>query len=128
MLLGLLIVPLAAIGYLLLERRRAKYAIHFTNIDVLAAVADSASRWRRFLPAALAALALTFALTALARPEIKRSVASEQASIALTVDVSGSMEAEDVKPTRLEAAQAAIERFLDKVPEEVQGRVGHLLR
>ena len=50
------------------------------------------------------------------------SVASEQASIALTVDVSGSMGAEDVKPTRLEAAQAAITRFLDRVPDKY--RVG----
>jgi Ca-activated chloride channel family protein len=122
MLLGLLIVPLAAIGYLLLERRRAKYAIHFTNLDVLASVAAGAPRWRRFVPAALAALALTCALTALARPEVERSVASEQASIALTVDVSGSMSAEDVKPTRLEAAHAAVGRFLEKVPKKY--RVG----
>jgi Ca-activated chloride channel homolog len=122
MLLALLVVPLAGLAYLALERRRARYAIQFTNIEVLASVADGASRWRQYAPAALAALALTCALAALARPEVEMSVASEQASIALTVDVSGSMGAEDVKPTRLEAAQAAISRFLDKVPDKY--RVG----
>jgi Ca-activated chloride channel homolog len=122
MLLTLLVVPLAGLAYLALERRRAKYAIQFTNIDVLASVAEGASRWRQYAPAALAALALTCAVAALARPEVEMSVASEQASIALTVDVSGSMGAEDVKPTRLDAAQAAISRFLDKVPDKY--RVG----
>ena len=116
MLLALLIVPLAIVCFLALERRRARYAVHFTNIEVLAAVAATAPRWRRFVPPVLAAIALTCALGALARPEIKMSVASEQASIALTVDVSGSMAAEDVKPTRLGAAQEAVGRFLDRVP------------
>jgi Ca-activated chloride channel family protein len=122
MLLALLIVPLALLGYLAMERRRARYAIHYTNIEVLAAVAAGAPRWRRFIPPALAALALTLALAALARPEVEVSVASEQASIALTVDVSGSMSAEDVKPTRLGAAQEAIRRFLDRLPDKY--RVG----
>ena len=122
MLLALLVVPLALLGYLALERRRARYAIHYTNIEVLAAVAAGASRWRRYVPPALAVLALTCALAALARPEVQVSVASEQASIVLTVDVSGSMEAEDVKPTRLAAAQEAIRRFLADLPK--QYRVG----
>lgn len=122
MLLALLLVPLALLGYLAIERRRAPYAIHYTNIEVLAAVAAGAPRWRRFVPPALAALALTCALAALARPEVRVSVASEQASIALTVDVSGSMWAEDVKPTRLGAAQEAIRRFLAVLPEKY--RVG----
>ena len=116
MLLALLIVPLVVVCYLALERRRARYAVHFTNIDVLATVAAAAPRWRRFVPPVLAAVALTCALGALARPEVQMSVASEQASIALTVDVSGSMAAEDVKPTRLGAAQEAVGRFLDRVP------------
>jgi Ca-activated chloride channel family protein len=122
MLLALLIVPLALLAYRAIERRRARYAIHYTNIEVLASVAVSAPRWRRYLPLALAALALTCALAALARPEVEVSAASEQASIALTLDVSGSMSAEDVKPTRLAAAQEAIRRFLDGLPKKY--RVG----
>ena len=61
-------------------------------------------------------LALTCAVAALARPEVRVSVPSEQASIALVLDESGSMSADDVKPTRLAAAQEAVRRFLDRVP------------
>jgi Ca-activated chloride channel homolog len=122
-LLALLLVPLALGGYLWIERRRARYAIHYTNIEVLAAVtAAGGRRWRWVLPPLLALLALTCALAALARPEVQMSVASEQASIALTIDVSGSMSADDVKPTRLGAAQEAVRRFLAGLPDKY--RVG----
>ena len=122
MLLALPVVPLALLAYVAIERRRARYAVHYTNIEVLAAVAAGAPRWRRYVPPALAALALTCALAALARPEVEVSVASERASIVLTVDVSGSMSAEDVKPTRLAAAQEAVRRFLAGLPKKY--RVG----
>ncbi|HET6174345.1 MAG TPA: VWA domain-containing protein [Gaiellales bacterium] len=124
-LLALLLVPLAVLAYLAIERRRARYAIHYTNIEVLAGVAAGARQWRWVLPPVLALLALTCALGALARPEIRQSVASEQASIALTVDISGSMSAEDVKPTRLGAAQEAIRRFLTVLPDKY--RVGLIM-
>jgi Ca-activated chloride channel homolog len=123
-LLALLIVPLAVLAYVVLERRRARYAIHYTNIEVLAGVVSTsaARRWRAFVPPVLILLALTCAAAALARPEMQVSVVSEQASIALVVDMSGSMSAEDVKPTRLAAAQEAVRRFLAKVPDSY--RVG----
>ncbi|MDX6619837.1 MAG: Ca-activated chloride channel, partial [Gaiellales bacterium] len=121
-LFALLFVPLAVAAYLALERRRARYAIHYTNIEVLAAVAATTRRWRALLPPVLILLALTCATAALARPQIRRSVASEQASIALVVDMSGSMSAEDVKPTRLGAAQEAVRRFLARIPAKY--RVG----
>jgi Ca-activated chloride channel family protein len=121
-LLALLIVPLAVLAYLALERRRARYAIHYTNIDVLASVAERSRPWRALVPPVLALFALICAVAALARPEVRVSVPSEQASIALVVDVSGSMSAEDVKPTRLGAAQEAVRRFLDRVPDKY--RVG----
>ena len=90
---------------------------------MLAAVsAAGGRRWRWILPPLLALLALTCALAALARPEVRMSVASEQASIALTIDVSGSMSADDVKPTRLGAAQEAVRRFLAGLPDKY--RVG----
>lgn len=121
-LLALLIVPLAALAYWAIERRRARYAVHYTNIEVLAGVVAGKSGWRSYLPPALVALALLCATTALARPQIERTVSNEQASIALTVDVSGSMQADDIKPTRLVAAQEAIKRFLAQVPDKY--RVG----
>lgn len=121
-LLALLLVPLAVLAYVVIERRRARYAIHYTNIDVLATVAAGGRRWRYLLPPLLALLALTCALAALARPQVQMSVSSEEASIALTVDVSGSMSADDVKPTRLGAAQEAVRRFLERLPAKY--RVG----
>jgi Ca-activated chloride channel family protein len=122
MLLLLLLVPAALLAYFFAARRRARYVVSFTNLDVLASVVGSVSRWRHVIPAALAVLALTAALTALARPRLPMSVGRDQASIVLTVDVSGSMRATDVKPTRLGAAQAAIHRFLGKLPKRF--RVG----
>jgi Ca-activated chloride channel family protein len=121
-LLALLLVPLALAGYLWIEKRRARYAIHYTNIEVLAGVVTRGSRWRGLVPVALVLLALTSALAAISRPEANVSVDSEQASIALAVDMSGSMAAEDVKPTRLGAAEGAIRRFLQDLPKKY--RVG----
>jgi Ca-activated chloride channel homolog len=121
-LLALLLVPLAVLGYLAIDRRRARYAIHYTNIEVLASVASASPRWRSYAAPAVALLALTCALAAIARPEVQMTVASEQASIALTVDTSGSMAADDVKPTRLGAAEEAIRRFLGEIPKKY--RVG----
>jgi Ca-activated chloride channel family protein len=121
-LLALLLVPLALAGYLQIERRRARYAIHYTNIDVLAGVVTRGSRWRSIVPVALVLLALTSALAAFARPEARVTASSEQASIALAVDMSGSMAAEDVKPNRLAAADEAIKRFLQDLPKKY--RVG----
>ena len=121
-LLALLLVPLALAGYVWIERRRARYAIHYTNIEVLAGVVTRGSRWRGLVPVALVLLALTSALAAISRPEANVSVDSEQASIALAVDMSGSMAAEDVKPTRLGAAEGAIRRFLKDLPKKY--RVG----
>ena len=121
-LLALLLVPLALAGYLWIEKRRARYAIHYTNIEVLAGVVTRTSRWRGLVPVALVLLSLTCALAALTRPQAHVAVDSEQASIALAVDMSGSMAAEDVKPTRLGAAEEAIRRFLKDLPKKY--RVG----
>ena len=119
LLLTLLVLPLAVLAYVLLERRRARYAVTFTNIDVLASVAGGRS-WRRYIPPALFLLALGFLCVALARPHRSTLVASDKATVILVVDVSGSMHATDVKPTRLGAAQAAVRAFLERVPKRVK--------
>ena len=122
LLLALLALPLAVAAYVLLERRRARYAVAFTNLDVLASVASSGRPWRRLVPPLLALVALALLCAGLARPHTRTLVADERATIVLVLDVSASMEAEDVEPTRLAAAQAAIRAFLDRVPEQI--RVG----
>jgi Ca-activated chloride channel family protein len=121
LLLALLLVPLALVWALWSDRRRARYAVAFTNLDVLASVAETRSV-RRYVPPALFLVALAFLCVALARPHRSTLVASDKATVILVVDVSGSMHATDVKPTRLGAAQAAVRTFLERVPKRV--RVG----
>jgi Ca-activated chloride channel family protein len=111
----------AALGAYALARRRApRYAVRFTGAPTLAALLDPVPRWRRHLPAGLFALALAALALALARPEATVAVPLERASVLLVTDVSGSMEATDVEPSRLEAAKGAALDFLDEVPDEVQ--------
>jgi Ca-activated chloride channel family protein len=119
LLLALLAVPAAVGGYLLAERRRMRYAIHFSNLDVLAGVVAGRA-WRRYVPPALFLLALAALCVAVARPTHRTLVAQDRATVILVVDVSRSMEARDVKPTRLRAAEAAIRTFLDRVPKRLR--------
>jgi Ca-activated chloride channel family protein len=121
-LLSLVVVPLALVGYLLLERRRARFAVSFTNLGVLAEVAERTPAWRRYLPLGLLLLALTALCIGVARPNVTLPVPEERATVMLVVDTSGSMRAEDVAPTRLDAAREAIHTFLDTAPEAL--RVG----
>lgn len=117
-LVALAVIPLAAAAYVVVERRRARFALRFTNLDVLASVLPPAgtAQKRRFVPPALFALALAVALVGVARPAVARSIPREQATVILVIDASGSMVADDVRPSRLGAAQEAVRRFVDKLP------------
>lgn len=123
-LIALLVVPLALGAYAVVQRRRRRYAVRFPGVSTLAAVLTPAGRWRRHVPPVLFALALSALALALARPEATRAVAVERASVMLVTDVSGSMRATDVEPSRLAAAQRAARTFLSRVPDEL--RVGAL--
>ena len=121
-LLCLFAVPLAVLAHVAAQRRRRRYPVRFTALSTLAAVAGAEPQWRRHLPLALFALALAALALSLARPERTIQVAVQRASVVLVTDVSRSMSATDVRPTRLEAARQAALSFLDKVPDEL--RVG----
>jgi Ca-activated chloride channel family protein len=121
LLLGLVVLALAIGLWLLADRRRARYTVRYTNVDVLATVVSGRS-WLRYIPSALVALGLAVLLVGLARPEVKRSLLTERATVILVVDTSRSMQAKDVEPTRLGAAQEALRTFLDKAPDDL--RVG----
>ena len=125
LLLTLLLIPLAVALYRLAERRRMRYAVRYTNLDVLALVAGAGRPWRRYLATGLFLAAVAALCVAVARPHVVSTVTSDKATVILVLDVSGSMQAIDVKPTRLAAAQKAIHTFLDKVPARV--RVGLVL-
>lgn len=111
-----LLVLAAGVGlWIVAERRRMRYAVRYPNLDVLASVVSDRS-WPRLVPPVLFALALTLLLAGLARPHVERTFLKERATVILVVDTSRSMQAEDVEPTRLAAAQEAIRTFLDSVP------------
>jgi Ca-activated chloride channel family protein len=118
-LLCLIAVPLLIAIGIVIDRRKARYPVHFTNLHVLAELVPSRRRrWKRFIPVALLALALVFTAGALAHPRLRVSQPDQNATIVLLVDVSGSMRANDVEPTRLDAAVAAMRTFLDRLPKQ----------
>lgn len=119
-LLTLVVVPMAIWWYLGEERQRRAQAAAFAAPRVAASVLSSSPGWRRHVPLALYAVALTLLAVAIARPERTVSVPAEQATVVLVTDRSGSMEARDVAPNRLEAARRAVDRFLGRLPDRVR--------
>jgi Ca-activated chloride channel family protein len=119
LLLTLLVVPAAIAAYVLVERRRMRYSVRFTNLDVLATVAGGRA-WRRYVAPALFLLAVAALCVSLTRPHRTALVPSERATVVLVVDVSRSMQARDVKPTRLGAAQQAVVAFLEHAPKRLR--------
>jgi len=118
-LLGLLAVPALLAFLRAIDRRPARNAVSFTNLDTLAGVVAQRRAWRRWVPVALLVLALATAAAATARPEVRVVSVEKHATVVLLVDVSGSMSARDVEPTRLDAAAAAMRTFLDRLPRSV---------
>jgi Ca-activated chloride channel family protein len=118
-LLALLLLPLLGAWYAAEQRRRRGAAAAFAAPALQPSVAPERPRWRRHLPMLVLALALAVLIVAAARPQRTVAVPVERASIMLATDVSGSMTATDVQPSRLVAAKRAARRFLDQVPGRV---------
>jgi Ca-activated chloride channel family protein len=113
-----LLLGVAALGisYLIMQRRRSTYAVRFTNLALLDSVAPKRPGWRRHLPAVLMLLALAGMVGAFAKPAREVRVPRERATIMMAIDTSLSMEATDVAPTRLKAAQNAAKEFVNLLP------------
>ena len=121
--LALLLVVLALAGlYVWIQHRRRHAAVRFTNLSVLAEVAPPNPGWRRHVPAAAVALALGALVVAIAEPVQQVRVPKEAATVMMVIDVSASMDATDVSPSRLEAATSAAKTFVGDLPPQV--RVG----
>ena len=114
---GLLLIPVALLGYWLVQRRRSKYAARFTNLDLLVNVVDATPGRRRHVPALLALASLAALIVAMARPQAVVAVPREDATVVLTMDTSASMTATDVAPSRLDAAKSAASTVLDGLPD-----------
>jgi Ca-activated chloride channel homolog len=121
-LLSLVVLPLAVGAYLLVRRRRPRYAVRYTNLDVLRGVAPRIAPLRERVVAALVLVVLGLLCLAAARPQMTRSLPIENATVVLVLDTSRSMLSRDVAPTRLGAAKQAAQAFLDRAPGRL--RVG----
>ena len=117
-LLALLLVPLLVVLYILWERRRMAAATGFAAPALLPSVFDGTPGVRRHVPLVLLLLGFSAVVLGVARPHATVSVKREEATVVLAVDVSRSMKADDVAPTRLGAARNAARAFLGKVPEK----------
>jgi Ca-activated chloride channel family protein len=118
-LLALFAVLALAVAYVMFQRRRSKYAVRFTNLELLSSVVPNSPGWRRHIAAGAQLAALTILVFAFAQPAHEVKVPRERATVMLAIDVSLSMEATDVKPSRIEAAKAAATSFLNDVPPKV---------
>jgi Ca-activated chloride channel homolog len=115
-LLALAAIPILAALYWLAQRRRRAYAVRFTNLELLGQVVPRGPGVRRHLPTALFLLALTGLAFSFAKPQATINVPGDRSNVMLVIDVSGSMQATDVSPTRLDAARSAAQSLVDSLP------------
>ncbi|MCZ2814424.1 VWA domain-containing protein [Modestobacter sp. VKM Ac-2979] len=115
-----LLAVVALVGlYVVLQRRRAKYAARFTNVALLGSLVPKRAGWRRHVAFGLVALGLAVLVTSLAQPSTEVRVPRERATVIMAVDVSLSMRATDVEPDRFQAMQLAAEEFVEVLPERI---------
>jgi Ca-activated chloride channel family protein len=115
-LVGLALVPLMVALYILILRQRKKTALAYSNFALVKAALGKGVGYRRHVPPLLLLAAFIVMLLALARPAAVVTLPSQHETVILAIDVSGSMRADDVKPTRLAAAQTAARAFLKDMP------------
>jgi len=117
---GLLLLPALVLAYLLLLRKRKRNTVRLASVALVKQAMGAGPGWRRHLPPALLLAAVAVLLLASARPVAKLKLPSQQETIVLAMDVSGSMRATDVQPNRLVAAQEAAKAFVAGLPRTVR--------
>lgn len=120
MLLLLLAIPVLIAAYIWFQRRRKKYVVRYASLSLIKDALGRGPGIRRHIPPALFLLGLTAMIVALARPMATLALPSQEGTIILAIDTSGSMRAEDLNPNRLEAAKAAARVFVERQPRTVQ--------
>lgn len=114
------VLPLMVVGYLLIQYRRRKLAAQYSALGFGPAAQNRELAVRRHLPAVLSLFALALLIFALARPQAVVALPRQESTVILVFDVSGSMAANDIEPTRMEAAKAAAQAFVERQPENVR--------
>ena len=112
------LAPLLILAYIFASLRKNRRGMRFTNTSMLDVVVPKQSQWRRHLAVALSLLSLITLTAAFARPKTQVDVPRERATVVMVIDASQSMQATDVKPTRLDAAKQAAIDFVSKLPEK----------
>jgi Ca-activated chloride channel family protein len=120
MLWGLILLPLLVLLYVWLQRRRKKTTLRYANLGLVREALGRSVAWRRHLPPALLWVAIAALLFAAARPAAVITLPSQQETIVLAIDVSGSMRAADVLPDRMTAAKEAAKAFVADLPRSVR--------
>lgn len=120
MLLWLLLIPLGVGRYLILQQRRRRLAASYGTLGFVQEAGGRQPGLRRHIPPALFLVGLTILVFALARPQAVVSLPRSEGTVILAFDVSGSMAADDLQPTRMEAAKAAAREFVQHQPANVQ--------
>jgi Ca-activated chloride channel homolog len=116
----LLAVPALVAAYVFLLRRKKQAALSYANLSMVKEAMSASQKFRRHIPPLLLLLALIVMLVAIARPAALVLLPSQQLTIILAMDVSGSMRATDVEPNRISAAQAAAKAFVAEQPSYVR--------
>jgi Ca-activated chloride channel family protein len=120
MLFSLIVIPLFIVVYLLLQRRRKRLTANYGNLGLAPGAKERQPGQRRHIPVVFFLLGLTILAVALARPQAVVALPKQEGTVILAFDVSGSMAADDIKPTRMEAAKAAATDFVKHQPLYVQ--------
>lgn len=120
MLLALVLVPALAVAYWWMQRRRAERVARLASEGLVATPAGQRVRWRRHIPFALFALALVLVCVGLARPTVSLALPDRTGTVILAFDVSNSMRAKDLEPTRIAAAKKAALAFVDQQPRTIR--------
>jgi Ca-activated chloride channel family protein len=117
---ALLLIPILIGIYIWMQRRRSRYAVRFASVAMVRQAVGKGPGIRRHIPAAFFLLALAGMIVALARPQATISVPRDTGTLMLVIDVSGSMQATDVRPNRMEATKTAAQEFVNRQPRGVK--------
>lgn len=119
LLFALLAIPVLVLVYVQMQGRRRRFAARYGSLGLVHDALGRGIGFRRHIPALIFLAGITILVFSLARPQATVDLPKNEGTVILTFDVSGSMAANDFQPTRMEAAKAAAQQFVDKQPSSI---------